>query len=167
VNGYKYYRCQKHLEGHCEGKYVSEGKVEKYLLHRIMPSVEGYNLRIQKERVKDVDVGKLQKKLDKLTDLYLSDLIAKDKYEKEYRATQTAIVEAEREKAPIDPESIKPVLDAYKSLSDEGKRIFWSRVVRTIKPTEKGFDIELNYTYRNKTSDILQYVQTNNFQNHS
>jgi len=167
VNGYKYYRCQKHLEGHCEGKYVSEGKVEKYLLHRIMPSVEGYNLRIQKERVKDVDVGKLQKKLDKLADLYLSDLITKEKYEKEYKATQTAIVEAEREKAPIDPESIKPVLDAYKSLSDEGKRIFWSRVVRTIKPTEKGFDIELNYTYRNKTSDILQYVQTNIFQNQS
>ena len=167
VNGYKYYRCQKHLEGKCEGKYVSERKMEKYLLHKIMPAVEGYNLRIQKEKKKDVDVGRLKEKQNRLTDLYLNDLIDREKYEKEFTDLRVKIENATLEAAPIDPVSVKTILDAYNSLADGGKRIFWSRVLKSVTPKENGFDFALNYTYRNKTSDILQYVQTNIFQNQS
>jgi len=167
VNGYKYYRCQKHLEGKCEGKYVSERKMEKYLLHKIMPAVEGYNLRIQKEKKKDVDVGRLKEKQNRLTDLYLNDLIDREKYEKEFTDLRVKIENATLEAAPIDPVSVKTILDAYNSLADGGKRIFWSRVLKSVTPKENGFDFVLNYTYRNKTSDILQYVQTNIFQNQS
>ena len=167
VNGYKYYRCQKHLEGKCEGKYVSERKMEKYLLHKIMPAVEGYNLRIQKEKKKDVDVGRLKEKQNRLTDLYLNDLIDREKYEREFTDLRVKIENATLEAAPIDPVSVKTILDAYNSLADGGKRIFWSRVLKSVTPKENGFDFALNYTYRNKTSDILQYVQTNIFQNQS
>ena len=167
VNGYTYYRCQKHLEGKCEGKYVSERKMEKYLLHKIMPAVEGYNLRIQKEKKKDVDVGRLKEKQNRLTDLYLNDLIDREKYEREFTDLRVKIENATLEAAPIDPVSVKTILDAYNSLADGGKRIFWSRVLKSVTPKENGFDFALNYTYRNKTSDILQYVQTNIFQNQS
>lgn len=167
VNGYKYYRCQKHLEGKCDGKYVSERKMEKYLLHKIMPAVEGYNLRIQKEKKKDVDVGRLKEKQNRLTDLYLNDLIDREKYEMEFTDLRVKIENATLEAAPIDPVSVKTILDAYNSLADGGKRIFWSRVLKSVTPKENGFDFALNYTYRNKTSDILQYIQTNIFQNRS
>lgn len=158
-NGYKYYRCQRHVDGRCEGCHVSEVKLENYLLDHLISEVGKVNLTIRKKQKRPVDTNKLKAKLNKLTDLYLNDLIDRDKYEFEFKQTQTAIADAEQEDKPLDTAEIKTVLEAYRGLSDEGKKAFWSRILTSVTPTEKGYDFALNYTYRNKSEDILTFVQ--------
>ena len=84
--------------------------------------------------------------MDKLTDLYMSDLISRDKYADEYKSIQTAIEEAEREQKPIDRREIKDALSGYKLLTANGKRVFWQALLKSITPAEEGFDFALNYT---------------------
>lgn len=146
VSGHTYYRCPRHYDGNCPGCHVSELKLEKYLLDHLLTGVDDLNLRLKKKRKKTVDVAQLRKKMDKLTDLYMNDLISRDKYADEYKSIQTAIEEAEREQKPIDRAEIKDALGAYKLLSDNGKRIFWQTLIKSITPTEEGFDFALNYT---------------------
>ena len=158
-NGYKYYRCHRHYDARCAGYSVSEKKVEEYLIKHLLREVSKTNVRISQKTKKPQDAKKLKAKMDKLTDLYLNDLIDRDRYEREYKSTQAALVEAEREPVKIDTSEVKTVLDAYKALSDEGKKAFWSRIIKSIKPTETGFDVTINYTYRHKSEDILSFVK--------
>lgn len=147
VSGHTYYRCPRHYDGgNCPGSHVSELKLEKYLLNHLLPAVDGVNFEIKKKRKKTVDVAQLRKRMDKLTDLYMNDLISREKYAEDYKALQTALEEAEREQKPIDRAEIKDALGAYKLLSDNGKRIFWQTLIKSITPTEEGFDFALNYT---------------------
>ena len=146
VSGHTYYRCPRHYDGDCPGCHVSELKLEKYLLANLLPAVDGVNFEIKKKRKKTVDVAQLRKKMDKLTDLYMNDLISRDKYADEYKSIQTAIEEAERAQKPVDRAEIKDALSGYKLLSDNGKRIFWQTLLKSITPTEEGFDFSLNYT---------------------
>lgn len=144
--GYVYYRCVKNSYGACQSRYINQKDIEKYLLAKIMPSVKSYNVKITKKAGKRVDVSALRRKQDKLTDLYMNDLISRDKYADEYKNIQTTIEEAEKQPKPIDTEEIKTALEAYHGLSDTGKKAFWSALVKRIVPTENGFDFTLNYT---------------------
>ena len=90
-----------------------------------------------------MDVSALRKKQDKLTDLYMNDLITKEKYAFDFKQLQTAIDEAERERKPIPAAEIKNALEAYSGLSDEGKKAFWSNLLKRITPTQDGFDFEV------------------------
>lgn len=146
VTGHTYYRCPRHYGNLCPGCHVSELKLEKFLLDHLLPAVDDVNFKIKKKRKKTVDVAQLRKKMDKLTDLYMNDLISREKYAEDYKALQTALEEAERERKPIDRAEIKDALGAYKLLSDNGKRIFWQTLIKSITPTEEGFDFALNYT---------------------
>lgn len=146
VSGYTYYRCPRHYDGDCPGCHVSELKLERYLLDHLLKGVDDINLKLKKKRKKTVDVAQLRKRMDKLTDLYMNDLISRDKYADEYKSIQTAIEEAEREQKPVDRAEIKDALSGYKLLSANGKRIFWQTLIKSITPTEEGFDFALNYT---------------------
>lgn len=144
--GYKYYRCQKRYNGSCKGMTVSEKKVEEYLLSKLIPAVEDVNLEIRKKQKKPVDVQALRKKQDRLTDLYMNDLINREKYESDFKALQRAIDEAERAPKQIDVQEVKTFLEAYKGLSDAAKKAFWSHLIKSVVPTEEGFNFTLNYT---------------------
>ena len=146
VSGHTYYRCPRHYDGNCPGCHVSELKLERYLLDHLLTGVDDINLKLKKKRKKTVDTAQLRKKMDKLTDLYMNDLISREKYADEYKSIQTAIEEAEREQKPVDRAEIKDALSGYKLLSDNGKRIFWQTLLKSITPTEEGFDFALNYT---------------------
>lgn len=146
VSGHTYYRCPRHYDGDCPGCHISELKLERYLLDHLLKGVDDINLKLKKKRKKTVDTAQLRKRMDKLTDLYMNDLISRDKYADEYKSIQTAIEEAEREQKPIDRAEIKDALGAYKLLTDNGKRIFWQTLIKSITPTETGFDFALNYT---------------------
>ena len=158
--GWKYYRCPKHVEHKCVGFSISERKLEDQLLRRIAPAMKQYNVKIERARKKRPDPAAIKAKMDKLTDLYMADLITREKYETDYRAAQKALSDAEQDAAPIDTAAVKTVLDAYTMLSDAGKKVFWSRLVSRIRPTENSFEITLNYTFGNKTEDILSFVQS-------
>ena len=146
VSGHTYYRCPRHYDGDCPGCHVSELKLERYLLDHLLTGVDDINLKLKKKRKKTVDVAQLRKRMDKLTDLYMNDLISREKYADEYKSIQTAIEEAEREQKPVDRAEIKDALSGYKLLTANGKRIFWQTLLKSITPTEEGFDFALNYT---------------------
>jgi DNA invertase Pin-like site-specific DNA recombinase len=157
-NGYNAYRCCRKDEALCEGYYINEKKLERYCLSQLMPSVKEYNLAIKKKKQKAPDISALKAKRDKLTDLYMENLISKEKYAEDYKALCNAIIEAESSPRPVSTEEIKTVLSAYDGLSDAGKKAFWSRVLTKIVPRPETGDFTLLYTNGNISCDILRYV---------
>lgn len=157
-NGYNAYRCCRRHDGLCEGFYINEKKLEKYCLAQLMPSVKEYNLTIRKQKKKAPDIATLKQRRDKLTDLYMDNLISKDKYAEDYRAINDAITEAENTPRPVGTEEIKTVLSAYNGLSPAGKKAFWSRVLTKIVPIPDTGEFLLLYTNGNITDDILPFV---------
>ena len=145
VTGYTYYRCQRHYYSDCPGQMCSEKNVEKYLLSHLMECITEFNLTVRRKE-KKVDVASLKRKQNKLTDLYLEDLVTKEKYETEYRMLQTQIEEAELSRQPIDEHEVNSLLDAYNDLSPAGRKTFWSYLVKSIIPRGNEFEITLNYT---------------------
>lgn len=146
VRNYTYYRCPRHFDGACPGSHISERKVEEYLLSKLIPAVEDVNLEIRKKQRKPVDVQALRKKQDRLTDLYMNDLINREKYESDFKALQRAIDDAERVPKQIDVQEVKTFLEAYSGLSDAAKKTFWSHLLKSVTPTSEGFAFALNYT---------------------
>ena len=140
----KYYRCMRHYDGKCPGIHVREDAVEKYLLAQIIPEIEGENMRIKRKQKKPVNVSALKQKRDKLTDLYMNDLIDKDKYTNDYKELTAKIEEAENQPKPVDVEIVKKAVDIYPMLSNPAQKAFWSSLVTKIVPTDDGFTV--NYT---------------------
>lgn len=145
-SGYVYYRCNRHIDGLCPGKNVPQAKLEKYLLSQLIPEMENVNVTIRQKQKKAVNVSQLRKKQDKLTDLYMNDLVSREKYAADFQAIQKAIDEAERQPKPINTDEVKTILEAYHTLSDTGKKAFWSNLLKKVVPTDDGFHFDLNYT---------------------
>lgn len=145
TRGYKYYRCSRRYENACEGKTVSERKLEQYLLDHLESKITEFNLTVKKKK-KKVDTAALKRKMDKLTDLYMDDLITKEKYENDFRSLQKAVEEAERNRVSIPTEEIKTLLGAYRGLSEQAQKAFWSNLLRDITPTDDGYEFTLNCT---------------------
>ena len=144
---YYYYRCISHNQGKsCPGTYISELKIEQYLLDNTIKKAKETNVLITKKKKAQPDLQKLKAKLGKLTDLYLDDFIAKEKYEAEYRDVQAKIAEAEREPQEVNTSELKTLLGAYQGLTRLGKKAFWSRLVRRINVDGDTINFVLNYT---------------------
>ena len=144
---YYYYRCISHTQNKpCPGTYISEDKVEAFLLENTIKKVREMNVTIKQKKKAQPDLPKMKAKLGKLTDLYLDDLITKDKYEAEYRTLQAKIAEAEREPQEVSTSEIKTLLGAYQGLSRPAKKAFWSRLVRRINVDGDTINFALNYT---------------------
>ena len=126
---YAYYYCRRQMqEAKCSNRRaISEKKIEKQLLLNILDKCQSVNMEIKRRRRKTVDTAAIRRKMDKLTDLYINDLITREKYEAEYRAAQEAIQRAEEHQKPINIERVRGALSAYQGLTDEGKRAFWGR----------------------------------------
>lgn len=157
-NGYNAYRCCRRHDGLCEGFYVNEKKLEKYCLAQLMPSVEEYNLSVKRQKKKAPDIASLKQRRDKLTDLYLDNLITKEKYAEDFKAISDAITEAENTPRPVSTSEIKSILAAYDGLTPASKKAFWSRVLSKIVPIPQTGDFLLLYTNGNITDDILRYI---------
>lgn len=144
---YYYYRCISHNQGKpCPGTYISELKLEQYLLDNTIAKAKEVNVTITKKKKVQPDISKLKAKLDKLTDLYLNDLITKDKYEIEYRDVQAKIAEAEKEPQAVNTSELKTLLGAYQGLTRPGKKAFWSRLVNRIDVDGDTINFTLFYT---------------------
>lgn len=76
----------------------------------------------------------IRNKMEKLKDLYLNDLIQKDMYEAEYtllrEELEKALIPQQKQPKPVDLQAIKDSLSMYPALSREGKKEFWSRIVK-------------------------------------
>lgn len=142
---YVYYRCEHCLKnGRCSWKgTVREDVLEEFMKKRLLSIVAGHNIRVSKKMKKPVDVGQLQKKLDKLTDLYLEDKISKEDFDKRADPLRDAIKSARLVPHEADEARIMDALDVYPTLSKTSQKAFWSLIVKRIVPTEDGFDVDL------------------------
>ena len=150
AKGHYYYRCPGYWQDRsCENnKCVNEEEIEDFLLKDILSKCKGY-VKIRSKKSKVVDVSKLKAKMNKLTDLYLNDLIDREKYERDYKSLQKEITEAEKQPKQIEPEVVKTYLDAYKGLEKrESKRIFWHNVIEKATVSEDGVDYTLCFISR-------------------
>lgn len=140
-----YYYCRKRgMDGMCaNSKSVSEKKIEAYLIDHLAQELKATNLRISKAQKKPEDISALRRKADKLTDLYMDDLISREKYEADYRAIQDRIEKAQAVVQPVDIPSVMSAFNAYFTLSQDGKKAFWSRLIKDITVTPDG-DISFN-----------------------
>lgn len=145
----KIYRCKQHfVEKKCDNKYcIRESIIENYLKNNIISLIEQHILESQTIKVKITNKSKEYKnKLNKLTDLYLSDLIQKDKYEKEYKQYEKKLAEAlEEEKQNIKPINTKKIqefinndmMKIYDELTDDEKQRFWRNIIDKIIVIDK------------------------------
>lgn len=135
---YIYYRCSKHeaYKTCPHSKSTSETYLENWLLENIESQFRAYNTNIiahAKKNESSVDLVKIKAKLEKLKDLYLSDLIERDMYERDFLALQAQLKpKREQTPKPIDLTFLKNLNETYSSLSNENKRIFWRSILSGI-----------------------------------
>lgn len=143
---YIYYRCTKNEKYHeCpHSKRTNELKLEEWLLENLVSSYEEYNLMLEQQLRafrQTIDTGKIKRKMDKLKDLYLNDLIDRDDYEKDYLALRDELRKANAPQAkplqPVDTRAIKNMLDAYNHLDRMDQKEFWGRIIGEITITNE------------------------------
>lgn len=136
---YFYYRCKNYEMGICRHKKrINEATLEKYLLAKLPIEVQAHNAKLKAGKTKPpVDTAAIKRKMDKLTDLYLADLISREKYEMEYTSLKEKL-NVPPEPKPINEELVMSVLDAYDKLPSSGKKEVWNRFIRRIVVSENG-----------------------------
>lgn len=141
---YTYYRCTRYEKLHLcpHKKRTSELVLEQWLLENLVSSYEGYNLSLQeqaKAKRPKVDTDKIRRKMEKLKDLYLNDLIDRAAYERDYIALRDELREAhaqgEQLPKPVNISKISTALTAYEWLTRPEKKEFWGRIIGTITIT--------------------------------
>ena len=132
------YKCDNH-------KLIREDEVENYLLNNLKELAQNYiaNNTVVSES-KSTDTSKEQKELErkiyKLKDLYLDDLIDKDTYKSDYEKLNKRLNELKlKNDIPIQKDFTKlkeyinsDICSIYKKLNIEEKRTLWINVVDKI-----------------------------------
>lgn len=142
---YVYYRCTRYEKLHLctHKKRTSELVLEKWLLENLVSSYEEYNISLQKGQAgrPAVDVGKIKRKMEKLKDLYLNDLMDRGSYERDYIALRDELRAADAQRAaaptPIDIKPIEDVLQVYKTLTRGEQKELWARLIGYITITNQ------------------------------
>lgn len=141
---YIYYRCTRYEKTHIcsHKKRTSELVLEDWLVKNLLAQFAAYNVSISADEKPDtkIDTSKIRRKMEKLKDLYLNDLIERDVYERDYSALKESLLEAERvkpKKKPVDLSAVADALKMYDGLSRTGKKEFWSRTVSKIVITNE------------------------------
>ena len=132
-----YYFCRRHAEYHDDycvnKKHYNEAKIEKFLLDNIIQAVQNYNADIVKSAPPSIDTDKIKKRMDKLKDLYLDDLISRDVYEAEYRGLQKQLETPVIAPKIVSVESVESMLQKYYELSRSAQKAIWGRMLRRIE----------------------------------
>ena len=140
---YSYY-CQGSAQrkGCSNDKFTVEWKIEDYLMSTIDEQIQiKLQAKPRKEpKIKaDVQLKAIQKKLAKLSELYIEDMISKADYSKKY-ADLTEQIEAitSAELPTRAPEEIATLFapgwqDIYKNLTRKNKQAFWKLKIKEIR----------------------------------
>lgn len=141
-DGYLFYRCQQHYKAvrSCDNqKVIFERTLEKEMLSCIRDDLQGVIDAEVKERKADPKkkIKALERKIERLKELYVNDLISLDEYKTDrerYEAEITAL------SAPYSPKKNvlkgfigKDVETLYKGFTAEEKRLFWRSIVKNIR----------------------------------
>ncbi len=159
---YVSYRCWKAeklskeigKEYRCSNRHsIFESKIERYLIENIKQEAEKHisETKVLKTKNKEtlIDNSKeIKRKLEKLKDLYISDLIDKEMYEKDYKKYNNQLQELEIKKSDYKNNTSKDFSrlekifnsnfnDLYSSLSQIEKRRFWISIIDKIYYNDK------------------------------
>jgi len=154
-----YYRCKKAIESiYCKNKVtIPETRIEKYLIDNILESIKTKKIEIENiskiEKEKQSILPSLKNKLNKLTELYINDMIDLDYYKKEYNILKSQIDELENksllENSPgIDYNKIENFFQndfetMYYALTSLEKRKLWMSIIDNIEIRGK-YDFLIN-----------------------
>lgn len=138
---YIYYRCYSHqMNKQCPyNKSIREDRVEEFLLKRLGVLIEDYNVEVKQKQQAKPNPAAIKSRMDKLTDLYLSDTISKEDYLARYEPLKNALKDAENAPKPVPAEVVNDFTASYESFSRAARKAFWSRLLVRIIPTEDGF----------------------------
>ena len=127
-------------------RYIREEYIENYLLDNLSKEAEKYIIKSKEiiANTKVVDnsdkIKSLTKKIDKLKDLYLDDLIDKNSYKKDYTKYTKELEQLQITKADIpkkDFSTLEALInsnfkDIYNKLNTSNKRKFWLSIIDKI-----------------------------------
>ena len=148
---YKYYRCRlAKVQGTCTNKGAfNEEKLEEQLMAYVKEAVTGMIVKVQevqgrtKKKAKKGNRASIEKQLDKLEDLYISDdRMTKEKYETKKAAILAKLIPEDEpdEKLPelADLQKIQALFDdgieeIYQTFTPEERREFWRGIVTEIR----------------------------------
>ena len=150
-----YYRCSARSMLQCEmQKQINQQKLEAWLVENLISEAKKYNIEIKMKKAsvpkRAPDTSKIMAKIEKLKDLYLSDLIPKEIYERDYLSLKAELDEAKqrqeiREQEFINIKELKDFEQMYNSLTPESKKAFWGRTLKKIVVYKDGsFDVTFN-----------------------
>lgn len=141
---YPAYACKWYKQRLCtNSREFRESHIEAYLLEHIEEELSAYSVEYYaKERAvinKSNQRQAVQKKLDRLKDLYLNEIISLDEYKRDRAqlSEQLSNIPAVPQKRS-DPAQYLQLLsgnfkDIYAGMSNEEKRTFWRSIIRAIK----------------------------------
>lgn len=149
---YKKYKCRFHTLKQCGNKKtVSENVLERYLLSNIDDLLSEYIVSFEsKEKISNNNDKKkdaVKRKLKKLKDLYLNDLITLDEFREDKERMEKELEELEAEPKAKDLSGLREFLkgdwkEIYHTLTDSEKRRLWRSVIKEIwVDDEKNIDI--------------------------
>ena len=134
---YIYYRCTRYEKlSLCTHKHrTSELVLEEWLLKNLPEICANYNYQLtQAVPQEKKDLSKTKRKMEKLKDLYLNDLIELDVYEQEYSALRAEldVPPPEDPPAPIDLSLLEETLPLYRELTRDRQKAFWASMIKRI-----------------------------------
>lgn len=143
-----YYRCNQHFQrGRCSHKTEArEDMIEKWLFNNLESELHRIRLEWEvkatekKKAVLRTDKAALKRKLTKLKELYVNELIDIEEYKKDYEIYTAALRQVPEpvSEAPPDFEAVERLLQSdfkniYESLTREEKRTLWRSVISEIR----------------------------------
>ena len=138
TDGYLVYRCQRHFCAvpACDNqKTMFEKTLEKELLSRI--TLQGSLEAQVMERKPKKNIKSLERKIERLKELFVNDLISLDEYKADREAIEAQITALQAPYSPkheaLDKIIGQDVQTLYKGFNSEEKRLFWRSIVKEIR----------------------------------
>jgi DNA invertase Pin-like site-specific DNA recombinase len=145
---YKYFRCNKANQNNsCDNRAsINQNIIEDYLLTNVERLISEHIIKVESIEPKEPPKPKsnkqsIEKKMERLKELYVNGFIDMDKYKADYEALKAQIIEVEEE--PIkDLTAVKKFLQSdfrsiYGKLNDTEKLSLWRSVIKEIKVSNK------------------------------
>lgn len=148
------YFCVKHLQTRmCDNpKHLRENLLERYLLDNLKKELSDYVLTCRRKAgpMKDnsKSIAALHRKIDRLKDLYINELITLDEYRADKERMQAEIESLTP--VTVDVEKYDRILEldletTYQTFTPEQKRYFWRAIIREIR-FDKQRNIQIFFT---------------------
>lgn len=151
---YKFLRCPNHFglsQRTCgNAKILMESVLERYLLKNLADLIKDFRIRAEIAEAPARDTKRqresLEKKIERLKELYVNDLISLDEYKRDkerYTAELDSLqIAVEPPRSRIDGFDPVQGINIYTALDETEKRLFWRLIIKEIRfGSDRSLDI--------------------------